>query len=209
MDGRIKKFWVGITILLMAAALILCVFASWRGSLYIKPSGNPQYTVTRFFDALLGGRYSQAYACLSDYASLGLEKEPESAEAKQVYDAIRNSFNYTLSGSSTVHGLEATQRVVLHSMNLRMTENAIQQRVNGILEEMVQTLPANEVYDGNGGYLTSFTDAIYVEALNQALQNTEMLSTDTQLEMQLKYQDGMWKIVTDRNLMTALVGGEN
>ena len=66
-----------------------------------------------------------------------------------------------------------------------------------------------EVYDGNGGYLTSFTDAIYTEALNQALQNADALCSDTQLLIQLKYMDGTWKIVTDRNLMTALIGGEN
>ena len=209
MNGRFRLFWLILAVLFAGAAGFACFFAGLYGSIYNQPDTDPAETVTRFFESIRIRDYDEAYACLSDYASLGLEKEPESAEAKQVYDAIRNSFNYTLSGSSTVHGLEATQRVVLHSMNLRMTENAIQQRVNGILEEMVQTLPANEVYDGNGGYLTSFTDAIYVEALNQALQNTEMLSTDTQLEMQLKYQDGMWKIVTDRNLMTALVGGEN
>ena len=47
------------------------------------------------------------------------------------------------------------------------------------------------------------------ETLDQALQNTDTLCSDTQLLMQLKYMDGTWKIVTDRNLMTALIGGEN
>ena len=112
-----------------------------------------------------------------------------------MYDALRSSYSYTLSGSSSVTGLEASQRVVLRALNLRMTENAVQQRVNGIF--------------GNGGYLTSFTDAIYTEALNQALQNADALCSDTQLLIQLKYMDGTWKIVTDRNLMTALIGGEN
>ena len=48
MEGGIKKFWVFVTVLLIAAALVLCVYASWRGSLYIKPSGNPQLTVSDF-----------------------------------------------------------------------------------------------------------------------------------------------------------------
>ena len=179
------------------------------GSIYNRPDADPAETVTRFFDSVRARNYPEAYACLSDYASLGLEKEPESAEARAMYDALRNSYSYTLSGSSTVTGLEASQRVVLRALNLRMTESAVQQRVNGILEEMVATMPESEVYDGNGGYLTSFTDAIYTEALNQALQNSESLCSDTQLLIQLKYMDGTWKIVTDRNLMTALIGGEN
>ena len=186
-----------------------CFFAMMYGSIYNQPDADPVETVTGFFDSLQARNYPEAYACLSDYASLGLENEPESAEARAVYDALRSSYSYTLSGSSSVTGLEASQRVALRALNLRMTENAVQQRVNGILEEMVATMPESEVYDGNGGYLTSFTDAIYTEALNQALQNTDALCSDTQLLIQLKYMDGTWKIVTDRNLMTALIGGEN
>ena len=209
MRGRFRLFWLILAVLFAGMAGFACFFAMMYGSIYNQPDADPVETVTGFFDSLQVRNYPEAYACLSDYASLGLENEPESAEAKAMYDALRGSYSYTLSGSSTVTGLEASQRVVLRALNLRMTENAVQQRVNGILEEMVATMPESEVYDGNGGYLTSFTDAIYTEALNQALQNTDALCSDTQLLIQLKYMDGTWKIVTDRSLMTALIGGEN
>ena len=209
MRGRFRLFWLILAVLFAGMAGFACFFAMMYGSIYNRPDADPVETVTRFFDSVQARNYPEAYACLSDYASLGLENEPESAEAKAMYDALRGSYSYTLSGSSTVTGLEASQRVVLRALNLRMTENAVQQQVNGILEEMVTAMPASEVYDGNGGYLTSFTDAIYREALNQALQNTDALCSDTQLLIQLKYMDGTWKIVTDRNLMTALIGGEN
>ena len=207
MRGRFRLFWLILAVLFAGMAGFACFFAMMYGSIYNQPDADPVETVTGFFDSLQARNYPEAYACLSDYASLGLENEPESAEARAVYDALRSSYSYTLSGSSSVTGLEASQRVVLRALNLRMTENAVQQRVNGILEEMVATMPESEVYDGNGGYLTSFTDAIYTE--NQALQNTDALCSDTQLLIQLKYMDGTWKIVTDRNLMTALIGGEN
>jgi hypothetical protein len=207
--GRFRLFWLILAVLFAGMAGFACFFAMMYGSIYNQPDADPVETVTGFFDSLQARNYPEAYACLSDYASLGLENEPESAEARAVYDALRSSYSYTLSGSSSVTGLEASQRVVLRALNLRMTENAVQQRVNGILEEMVATMPESEVYDGNGGYLTSFTDAIYTEALNQALQNADALCSDTQLLIQLKYMDGTWKIVTDRNLMTALIGGEN
>ena len=209
MRGRFRLFWLILAVLFAGMAGFACFFAMMYGSIYNQPDADPVETVTRFFDSLQVRNYPEAYACLSDYASLGLENEPESAEASAVYDALCGSYSYTLSGSSSVTGLEASQRVVLRALNLRMTENAVQQRVNGILEEMVATMPESEVYDGNGGYLTSFTDAIYTEALNQALQNADALCSDTQLLIQLKYMDGTWKIVTDRNLMTALIGGEN
>ena len=209
MRGRFRLFWLILAVLFAGMAGFACFFAMMYGSIYNQPDADPVETVTGFFDSLQVRNYPEAYACLSDYASLGLENEPESAEARAVYDALRGSYSYTLSGSSSVTGLEASQRVVLRALNLRMTENAVQQRVNGILEEMVATMPESEVYDGNGGYLTSFTDAIYTEALNQALQDTDALCSDTHLLIQLKYRDGTWKSVTDRNLMTALIGGEN
>jgi hypothetical protein len=207
--GKFRLFWLILAVLFAGMAGVACFYAAMYGSIYNRPDADPAETVTRFFESIRARNYPEAYACLSDYASLGLEKEPESAEARAMYDALRNSYSYTLSGSSSVTGLEASQRVVLRALNLRMTENAVQQRVNGILEELVTTMPESEIYDGNGGYLTSFTDTIYKEALNQALQNTDTLCSDTQLLIQLKYMDGTWKIVTDRNLMTALIGGEN
>ena len=209
MRGKFRLFWLILAVLFAGMAGVACFYAAMYGSIYNRPDADPAETVTRFFESIRARNYPEAYACLSDYASLGLEKEPESAEARAMYDALRNSYSYTLSGSSSVTGLEASQRVVLRALNLRMTENAVQQRVNGILEELVTTMPESEIYDGNGGYLTSFTDTIYKEALNQALQNTDTLCSDTQLLIQLKYMDGTWKIITDRNLMTALIGGEN
>ena len=209
MRGKFRLFWLILAVLFAGMAGVACFYAAMYGSIYNRPDADPAETVTRFFESIRARNYPEAYACLSDYASLGLEKEPESAEARAMYDALRNSYSYTLSGSSSVTGLEASQRVVLRALNLRMTENAVQQRVNGILEELVTTMPESEIYDGNGGYLTSFTNTIYKEALNQALQNTDTLCSDTQLLIQLKYMDGTWKIVTDRNLMTALIGGEN
>ena len=90
-----------------------------------------------------------------------------------------------------------------------MTRDAAAGLVNGILEEMVAALPQSEVYDPDGGYLTSLTDAVYGEALTQALQQADALCTETNLELRLRYTDGAWKIVTDRALMTALTGGES
>ena len=160
----------------------------------------------RFFDSIQNQNYEDAYACLSDYASLGLEKEPEGANAQIIYQALRDSYGYTLYESS-VNGLDAVQRVSLLALNLHRTENAVQQQVNTVLEEMVAQLPQSEVYDENGGYLTSLTDAVYTEALARALENKEDLCTVTDFDIRLKYNNGTWKMLTDRTLMTALVGG--
>ncbi len=209
MDGRIKKFWVGITILLMAAALILCVFASWRGSLYIKPSGNPQYTVTRFFDALLGGRYSQAYACLSDYTTLGLENEPASEEARQIYQALKDSYRYELIGKCEEQQMEATQRVSLRYLNVRRVESEISKRVNTVLALLVAEKPRDEVYDENNQYLPELTDEVYLRALEQVLESPEFYYSTAEFDVELSYMNGEWLMKTNQALFNALMGGES
>lgn len=209
MSGRIRLFWLIFAILFAAAAVFACFYAQLFGSILIRPEGDPSETVSRFLNGIRNGDYNGAYACLSDYASLGLEQEPVSQEAAQLYAALRRSYSYTIDGTAEINGLEAVQRITLHALNLHMTEDAVAQRVNGILEEMVAALPQSEVYDPNGGYLDTLTDAVYAEALQQSLQDTTSLCTDTPLAVHLKYTNGAWKIVTDRALMTALIGGES
>ena len=92
MSGRIRLFWLILAVLFAAAAGFACFYAGLFGSILIQPDGDPAETVTRFFTSLQNRDYDAAYACLNDYATLGLEKEPETAEAQRVYDAIRNSY---------------------------------------------------------------------------------------------------------------------
>ena len=209
MSGKIRLFWLILAVLFAAAAGFACFYADLFGSIYNRPDGDPGETVSQFFDSVRNGNYISAYSCLSDYLTLGLEKQPESAEAEQLYAALRQSYRYTLDGTSSISGRGATQRVQFHALNIRRAEQAAAELVNSILEEKVASLPEAEVYDGSGGYQTGLTDLVYEEALGQVLQNTEPLCTDTNLEIRLTYTNGGWKIITDRNLMSALIGGES
>ena len=209
MSGRIRLFWLILAVLFAAAAGFACFYAGLFGTIYNRPDGDPSETVAQFFDSVRNGNFVSAYSCLSDTLTLGLEKQPETAEAQQLYAALRQSYRYSLAGDSEVQGREATQRVNLRALNLRKAEQAASELVEGVLEQKVAELPDHEVYDGNGGYLTSLTDAVYAEALNQVLQNTEPLCTDTTLDIQLIYTNGGWKMITDRTLMSALIGGES
>ncbi len=209
MRGRIRLLWLILSVLFAAVAGFACFYAGLFGSIYNRPEGDPGETVAQFFDSVRNGNYVSAYSCLSDTLTLGLEKQPETEEAAQLYTALRQSYRYTLNGSSEIRGREATQRVSFHSLNLLKVEQAAAELVDGILEEKVASLPEDEVYDGNGGYKTELTDLVYSEALYQTLQNPEACCTDTNLEIGLKYTGGGWKIITDRALTSALIGGES
>ena len=209
MEGRIKKFWVGLAVLLLAAALLLCMFASWRGSLYIKPSGNPQYTVTNFFDSLLAGQYSKAYACLSDYTTLGLENEPASEEARLVYQALKDSYECELIGRCEEKQLEAIQRVSLRYLDVKRVESEISKRVNTVLALLVAEKPRNEVYDEHDEYLPALTDEVYLRALEQVLESPEFYYSTAEFDVELSYMNGEWLMKTNQAMFNALMGGES
>ncbi len=208
MRRGLRLFWLILSVVFAAAAALACIYAGLFGPVFNRPAGNPQETVTKFFDSLKSGDYPAAYACLSDYDTLGLEQEPETAEAKQIYDALKQSYGYILKGDCAVNGKTAAQRVRFRALNIQRTETAIASRVNGILEAKVAELPQAEIYDADGGYLPSLTDSVYREAIEDALKNTDALAVETELEIALRYEQGEWQIVTDRALLNALVGGE-
>ena len=208
MRKGLRLFWLIVSVFCAAAAALACIYAGLFGPVFNQPAGDPQETVTLFFDSLKTGDYPAAYACLSDYQTLGLEQEPETAEARQVYDALKQSYSYILKGDCVINGNSAAQKVRFRALNLQRTEAAIASRVNGILEAKVAELPQAEIYDGEGGYLPSLTDAVYQEALEEVLKNTDSLAAETELEIALRYEQGEWRIVTDRALLSALVGGE-
>ena len=209
MEGKVKKFWAGMTVLLFAAALLLCVFASWRGSLYIKPSGNPQYTVSAFFDALLAKDYEAAYACLGDYSTLGLENEPASEEARLVYEALKDSYAYELIGRCEENQMQARQRVSLRYLNVKSVEGEIAKRVNTVLALLVAEKPRNEVYDENDQYLPALTDEVYLRALEQVLEEPGFYTSTAEFDVELEYMDGQWLMKTSQELFNALMGGES
>ena len=209
MEAGIKKFWVGITVLLLAAALMLCVYASWRGSLYIKPSGNPQYTVTNFFEALLAEDYPAAYACLSDYRSLGLEKEPASEEGQLIYQALKDSYQFELVGKCREEQLTAVQTVSFRYLNVQRVESEISKRVNTVLAYLVAEKPRDQVYDENGQYLPSLTDEVYLVALQQVLESPGFYYSTAEFDVQLDYINGEWLMKVDQPLFNALIGGES
>ena len=209
MEGKVKKFWAGMTVLLFAAALLLCVFASWRGSLYIKPSGNPQYTVSAFFDALLAKDYEAAYACLGDYSTLGLENEPASEEARLVYEALKDSYAYELIGRCEENQMQARQRVSLRYLNVKSVEGEIAKRVNTVLALLVAEKPRNEVYDENDQYLPALTDEVYLRALEQVLEEPGFYTSTAEFDVELEYMEGQWLMKTNQELFNALMGGES
>ena len=206
---RITARWAVPAILIGGLALILCVVASSFGTLSAKAEGNPQEAVTGFFDNLVSGDYEKAYTYLSNYSSLGLENEPDSEEGKLIYDALKKSYSYAIKEDPVEDKLNATQKITFRYLDLAAVEEDAQGRVDGILNDIVQSRPRTEVYDSNDRYLESVTDEVYRTAISDAVANAQNHYKTSDMTINVVYEDGRWLMVADDVLLNALLGGTN
>ena len=205
--GKIKLPWAIAALILSGLALILAVIAPKLGTVVTAPAGDPQETVTEFFDLLIAGDYPSAYACLSDYTGLGLENTPESEAGQQIYQALRQSYSYKLYGDCVRNGLSASQQVLLTHLDVTALRADLKDATEAALTQLVQTLPRNELYDKNNHYLPSVTDTAYANAVASLLSHVEDYYTITGIELELSYSAGGWHIVTNNHMLNALCGG--
>ena len=208
MNGRIRMVWFIAGILFTAAAMLACFYAGLFGSIINTPQGDPQETVTAFFENVAAGNYGEAYTRLGNYASLGLENEPETGEGKLIYDAVRSNFSWNLKGDCAINGYSAVQKVKVRTLNIKRIEEEIANLVDGIMEKIAAERTAAELYNADGKYLTSVTDEVYLTALHQVLANADAYCVERELELHLDNNGEEWLINADKALMNALAGGE-
>ena len=205
-SGRINVAWAVLAAVLSGLAMLLGIVGSTSGTMYTKAEGDPAETVRVFYDSLIRRDYVAAYSCLSDYAGLGLEDVPESHNAALVYEALRNSYDYTLMGEAQIDGLEAAVNVRFRYLDMPSMEQSIASRTDSNLQDIVRNSPVSQVYDENDKYLPQVTEKAYSDALAFVLEQADSYYSTAQLEIKLEYRDGKWLMKTDEEMLGALMG---
>lgn len=204
---KINLLWGLLALVFTGAGLAACVIGVGVGSLITKPDGDPQQTVDTFFSSIISGDYETAYACLDDYADLGLGTAPADAVGKRFYEELKESYSFRLNGDCRINGLSATQQVEFRYFDLTKISEDMQADANAYIEELVAQRPRNELYDENDHYLTEVTDEVYSHALNAVFSHAEDYYTTVILDVDLSYTDGTWSLSTSQPMLNALTGG--
>ncbi|MGI5976818.1 MAG: hypothetical protein ACOX68_03880 [Candidatus Limivicinus sp.] len=206
-SGRINVPWAVLSVVFTALALLLCVIGSRCGALYSRPEGNPRDTVEKFYDSVVSGDYETAYSCLKNYDTLGLEKTPSSEAGAMAFDALKESYDYTLELEPKIDDISAVQSVRFRYLNMSALEDSVQDGTEKILKKMVEELPPDEVYDSENHFLPEVASAAYREALGSVLSHASSYYTTAVLNVNLEYSGGEWLIVCDQSMLNALAGG--
>jgi len=206
-SGRINVFWAVLGTVISGFAMLLCIVGSTSGTVYTKADGDPAETVQLFYDSIKKQDYVAAYSCLSDYSTLGLEKLPQTENAKLAYEALRQSYDYSIMGKPQIDRLEATVRVRFQYLDMTSFEDSVASRTNDNLAAFVKENPISAVYDENDQYLPEVTEKAYADALEFILNKADTYYSSTELSIKLEYVDGKWLIITDEAMLRPLMGG--
>ena len=206
---KYKARFIGLflALLLSASAMLLAAAGVYEGTVYAQPSGDPAQSVVRFFNGVCSGDYEAAYAELRDYADLGLAEMPASAAGQQVYNALHDSYFYTLTGECSTDKLTAVQPVRFRYLDLARMEQAVAEETQRQVEAIVQSRPMNAVYDENRRYRPEIADEAYLAALDVVLKNAQNYYAEAEFDLPLAYTDSRWQILANPALLRALAGG--
>ena len=104
--------------------------------------------------------------------------------------------------------MKAVQKVSVVALNLKAIRNEAEGLLQGILQEMVDTHQRRELYDTDGNYLSSVTDAVTLRALVAALNSDNVHLTSAEFDMELVYTtEGKWLVNAGSDLLSILCGG--
>ena len=211
--GKLRLGWALLAIVLAAAALIVCVLPQRarveKESAPAAAEGlaEAQQTVTEFFIALAAQDYLRANEMLYGVSTLGLERAPQTEDAAAVWHALEAVRNFKLYGECVAVPGGAVQQLVYTTLDLDALSQAVKAGTEAKVEALAASLPAEEIYDGEGGYLTSFTERAYSEALDAELAHVDDYSRLVGLNVRLVRSGDDWLIEPDDALYGALTGG--
>ena len=195
------------TISICASVLVFFLIASSLGVVFGRPKGDPQQTVSEFFDAISAGNYDKAYEHIADYSSLGLENTPSDAVSKAVYDALKASYKYELVGECSIDKRSASQQIELSHLELSSVKNDAIDLCIDKLREFAAERGKAKVYDESKNFLPAVTAEAFELAVNEALEFGENHSTSVKIQLQFEYDGENWLIVPNAELIHALSGG--
>lgn len=188
--------------------LCLCVYASGAGvKLYGDPSEAGE-TLVYFFDCLRAGQWDEAYACLYNYSTLGLEQEPEDELSARFWEAQKQIWDFRVSDEWTLESTSIRRQVTVRGLNMDAIRDDISDRVQTLLGEAVeQARLKSDVYDENGDYREEVAVAALRQAAEDVLRDVSGYALERELPVDMQLQDGAWRVCVGKELISALTSG--
>ena len=191
---------------LLVGSVVMSFAALCRPAKAVKPTQEANACAQSVLRALDDGDLSKVEEYFYGKPTLGLEREPATAEGKQIWNAYRDSIAVTTDGYCYGEGTNIYQTAKVTAMDITGT---LSQWDKGAGELLKQKIDAAEdpavLLDEGGDVPQTLKDELRGQALTQALVDAKTVTT--QITFQLIEKDGQWWAVPDQAMLDVLSGG--
>ena len=191
---------------LLVGSVVMSFAALSRPAKAVKPTQEANACAQSVLSALDDGDLSKVEEYFYGKPTLGLEREPATAEGKQIWNAYRDSIAVTTDGYCYGEGTNIYQTAKVTAMDITGT---LSQWDKGAGELLKQKIDAAEdpavLLDEGGDVPQTLKDELRGQALTQALADAKTVTT--QITFQLIEKDGQWWAVPDQAMLDVLSGG--
>lgn len=211
MHVKTKKV-IGIILIFIAMIFMVCILVlSYKslsmGLFVVKTNGNPCDTVNEYFSNMVSGNYAMAASLLKGCDSISLTgNNEESEDVSLLREALLNSYSFEIQSDLFTDKLTASVSVIVTSLDTKLVITETEKKIGNLLNEKVELLPKDELYDDEGNYLISVLDQVYIEALKETLLYSDELKCSKTVMVHLSYEDERWLIDYDEELVSVFSG---
>ena len=190
---------------LLVGSVVMSFAALSRPAKAVKPTQEANACAQSVLRALDDGDLSKVEEYFYGKPTLGLEREPATAEGKQIWNAYRDSIAVTTDGYCYGEGTNIYQTAKVTAMDITGT---LSQWDKGAGELLKQKIDAAEdpavLLDEGGDVPQTLKDELRGQALTQALADAK--TATTRITFQLMEQDGQWWVLPDQAMLDVLSG---
>ena len=193
-----------------AAALLaahICQTYADRPPVLLSAPAEATDRLVVMMDAVCAGDYNRAGQMMLGTPDFGAEEKPEDALGLLLWNAYMQSMDYRLEGDcyATEDGL--AQDITFTYLDITSVTQNLRQRSHALMEERVAAATdVSEIYNSNNEYREDFVMAVLYDTAQDALREDAKIVT-VSVTVNMKYQDGVWWILPEAELLDAISGG--
>lgn len=193
------------TVLLVGSIVISFVALNSPGKA-VKPADEADALAMSVLSALANGDLSKVGTYFYGTPALGLDREPATAEGKELWDAYRSSISVTADGSCFSEGASIYQTAQVTHMDIPQTLSQLDRRAGELLQEKLdEQADQLTLLEEDGQISQTLKQELKTEALREALEEPKTVTT--QITFQLIEKDGQWWVLPDQAMLDILSGG--
>ena len=192
---------------LLIGSVVLCLIAQGGSDQTVPPPEAAKRCAQEALDAVGSGDLAEVSKYLYGQPSLGMDREPETAEGKQLWDAYRDSICVESVEDCYGKDDEFFQKAVITALDIPGVLKQCRSRAAGLLQQRLEEAedPA-QLLEEDGSVPESLRKEMLAQALAEVLAEKEPTVT-REVTLKLVDQDGQWWAVPDKALLEVLSGG--